>query len=206
MLLFNQMEGLVRPCSKDKKFLKSSVIFEHIWYNTLNVSITLTSFVFNVSTVFHVVFVYICHRFNRISRMFLKKPTFQEIWNQTSASKCQRVPSKVSTRVSKGYCSVRLRPKKLSRELQMLLQTPPQIHSVAFRQSSTSFQPGLPDPNHQANALSVFVIKKCPRKSKFLHWTNMLPRHPFFYRMKILCLTPPLKRLDVLSVLTNVFS
>ena len=68
----NQLVEIARPFAEDMKFLKPSLTGKFNQYVPFKVSFTLTVIVFIVSTVLHIVFLYIYHRFNLRYRIFPK--------------------------------------------------------------------------------------------------------------------------------------
>ena len=71
----NQLVEIERPFAQDLKLLKPSLTREFNQYVPFKVSFTLTVTVFIVSTVLHLVFMYVYHRFNLRDRIFPKTPT-----------------------------------------------------------------------------------------------------------------------------------
>ena len=69
----NQLVEIARPFAQDMKLLKPSLTREINQYVPFKVSFTLTATVFIVSTVLHLVFMYVYHRFNLKDRIFPKK-------------------------------------------------------------------------------------------------------------------------------------
>ena len=69
----NQLVEIARPFAQDMKLLKPSLTREFNQYVPFNVSFTLTVTVFVVSTVLHLVFMYVYHRFNLKDRIFPKR-------------------------------------------------------------------------------------------------------------------------------------
>ena len=70
---YNQLVEIARPFAQDMKHLKPSLTREFNQYVPFKVSFTLTVIVFIVSTVLHLVFMYVDHRFNLKDRIFPKK-------------------------------------------------------------------------------------------------------------------------------------
>ena len=69
----NQLVEIARPFAQDMKLLKPSLTREFNQYVAFKVSFTLVVIVFIVSTVLHLVFMYVYHRFNPKDRIFPKK-------------------------------------------------------------------------------------------------------------------------------------
>ena len=69
----NHLVEIARPFAQDMKLLKPSLTREFNQYVPFKVSFTLTVIVFIVSTVLHLVFLYVYHRFNLKDRIFPKK-------------------------------------------------------------------------------------------------------------------------------------
>ena len=69
----NQLVEIARPFAQDMKLLKPSLTREFNQYVPFKVSFTLTVTVFVVSTVLHLVVMYVNHRFNLEDRIFPKK-------------------------------------------------------------------------------------------------------------------------------------
>ena len=69
----NQLVEIARPFAQDMKLLKPSLTREFNQYVPFKVSFTLTVIVFIVSTVLHLVFMYVYHHFNLKDRIFPKK-------------------------------------------------------------------------------------------------------------------------------------
>ena len=69
----NQLVEIARPFAQDMKLLKPSLTREFNHYVPFEVSFTLTVTVFIVSTLLHLVFMYVYHRFNLKDRIFPKK-------------------------------------------------------------------------------------------------------------------------------------
>ena len=80
----NQLVEIARPFALDMKLLKPSLTREFNQYVPFKVSFTLTVIFLIVSTVLHLVFMYVYHRFNLKDRIFPKKN--QEECNQTGTS------------------------------------------------------------------------------------------------------------------------
>ena len=68
----NQLVKIARPFAKDMKLLKPSLTREFNQYVPFKVSFTLTVTVFVLSSVLHLVFMYVYHRFNLKDRIFPK--------------------------------------------------------------------------------------------------------------------------------------
>ena len=68
----NQLLEIARPFAHDMKLLKPSLTREFNHYVPFKVSFTLTVTVFTDSTVLHLVFMYVYHRFNIKDRIFSK--------------------------------------------------------------------------------------------------------------------------------------
>ena len=68
----NQLVEIARPFAQDMKLLKTSLTREFNQYVHFKVSFTFKVFVFIVSTVLHLVFMYVYHRFNLKYRIFPK--------------------------------------------------------------------------------------------------------------------------------------
>ena len=75
VLEVNQLVELARPFAQDMKLLKPSLTREFNQYVPFKLSFTLTVIVFIVSTVLHLVFMYVYHRFNLRDRIFPKPST-----------------------------------------------------------------------------------------------------------------------------------
>ena len=71
----NQLAEIARLFAEDMKLLKPSLARKFNQYLPFKVSFTLTVIVFIVSTVLHIVFLYIYHRFNLRDRIFPKSST-----------------------------------------------------------------------------------------------------------------------------------
>ena len=71
----NQLVEIARPFAQDMKLLKLSLTREVNQYVPFKVSFTLTVIVFIVSSVLHIVFLYIYHRFNLRDGIFPKTST-----------------------------------------------------------------------------------------------------------------------------------
>ena len=71
----NQLVELARPFAQDMKLLKPSLTREFNQYVPFKVSFTLTVIVFIVSTVLHLVFMLVFHRYNPRGRIFPKSST-----------------------------------------------------------------------------------------------------------------------------------
>ena len=69
----NQLLEIARLFAQDMKLLKPSLTRQFNQYVPFKVSFTLTVIVFIVSTVLHLVFMYVYHRFNLKNRIFPKK-------------------------------------------------------------------------------------------------------------------------------------
>ena len=69
----NQLVEKARPFAQDMKLLKPFLTREFNQYVPFKVSFTLTVTVFIISTVLHLVFMYVYHRFNLKDRIFPKK-------------------------------------------------------------------------------------------------------------------------------------
>ena len=69
----NQLVEIARPFAQDMNILKPSLTREFNQYVPLKVSFALTVTVFIVSTVLHLVFMYVYHHFNLEDRIFPKK-------------------------------------------------------------------------------------------------------------------------------------
>ena len=68
----NQLVEIARPFAQDMKLLKPSLTREFNQYVPFKVSFTLTVTVFIISTVPHLVFIYVYHHFNLKDRIFPK--------------------------------------------------------------------------------------------------------------------------------------
>ena len=69
----NQLVDIARPLADDMKLLKPSLTSEFNQYVPFKVSFTLTVTVFIVSTVLHLLFMYIYHKYHLADRLFPKK-------------------------------------------------------------------------------------------------------------------------------------
>ena len=69
----NQLVEIARPFAQDMKHLKPSLTREYNQYVPFKVSFTLTVTVFIISSVLHLAFMYVYHRFNLKDRIFPKK-------------------------------------------------------------------------------------------------------------------------------------
>ena len=73
----NQLVEIARPFAQDMKLLKPSLTREYNQYVLFKVSFNLTVIVFIVSTVLHLVFMYVYQRFNVRCRIFPKPSTIK---------------------------------------------------------------------------------------------------------------------------------
>ena len=69
----NQLVAIARPLASDMKLLKPSLTRECNQHVPFKVSFTLTCIVFVVSTVLHLLFMYIYHKYHLADRLFSKK-------------------------------------------------------------------------------------------------------------------------------------
>ena len=81
----NQIVELARPFAQEMKLLKPSLTRELNQYVPFKVSFTLTVTVFIFSTVLHLVFMFVYHRFNP-KRSYLSEKDIKEECNQTGTS------------------------------------------------------------------------------------------------------------------------
>ena len=70
----NQLVEIARPFAENMKLLKPSLTREFNQYVPFKISLTLTVTVFIISTVLHIAFMYLYHRFNLKDRLFPKIP------------------------------------------------------------------------------------------------------------------------------------
>ena len=103
----NQLVEIARPFAQDMKLLKPSLTREFNQYVPFEVSFTLTVTVFIISTVLHLVFMYVYHRFNVKDRIFPKTTV-----KKNAIKPVLHVPHECSPAVSE----------KLSKRYQLLLQ------------------------------------------------------------------------------------
>ena len=98
----NQLLEIARPLAQDKKPLKPSLTQEFNQYVHFKVPFIMTVIVFIVSTVRHLVFIYVYHRYNLGNRIFPKSST-----KENPIKPVLHVPNEcwptVSTKLSKGY-------------------------------------------------------------------------------------------------------
>ena len=71
----NQLIEIARPFASDMKLLKPALTREFNQYVPFKISFALTATVFIVSTVLHLLFMYVYHRFNLAAKLF---PSFQD--------------------------------------------------------------------------------------------------------------------------------
>ena len=86
----NQLVDIARPLASDMKLLKPSLTREFNQYVPFKVSFTLTCIVFVVSTVLHLLFIYIYHKYHLADRLFSKKLMNKKI----KLKPCFEIPEK----------------------------------------------------------------------------------------------------------------
>ena len=128
----NQLVELARPFAQNMKLLKPSLTREFNQYVPFKVSFTLTVPVFIVSTLLHLVFMYVYHRFNLKDRIFPKKTA-----KKNAIKPVLHVPHECSPAV----------PEKLSKRYHLL---PPNEKTAEI----------LPLPPPQKKRLSLSFINK----------------------------------------------
>ena len=130
---------IARPFAQDMKLLKPSLTREFNQYVPFKVSFTLTVIVFKVSTVLHLVFKYVYHRFNIKDRIFPKKTA-----KKNAIKPVLHVPHECSPAVfeklSKRYHFLPLNEKNAE-----ILPLPPKKIVTEFRQQAASSSFAAPE-------------------------------------------------------------
>ena len=80
----NQLIEIARPFASDMKLLKPALTREFNHYVPFKISFALTATVFIVSTVLHLLFMYVYHRFNLAAKLF---PSFKDHQKRKSPAK-----------------------------------------------------------------------------------------------------------------------
>ena len=136
----NQLVEIARPFAQDMKLLKPSLTREFNQYVPFKVSLTLTVTVFIISTVLHLVFMYVYYRFNLEDLIFPKKTV-----KKNAIKPILHVPHECSPAVFK----------KLSKRYHLLLQDekiaeilplPPNKIIPEFHQQAASTSFAAPEP------------------------------------------------------------
>ena len=137
----NQLVEIARPFAQDMKLLKPSLTREFNQYVPFKASFTLIVTVFIVSTLLHLVFMYVYHRFNLKDRIFPKKTA-----KKNAIKPVLHVPHECSPAVSE----------KLSKRYHLLLQNekiadilpfPPKKKIIPeFHQQAASTSFAAPEP------------------------------------------------------------
>ena len=131
---------IARPFAQDMKLLKPSLTREFNQYVPFKVSFTLTVTVFIISTVLHLVFLYVYHRFNLKDRIFPKNTV-----KKNAIKPILHVPHECSPAVFE----------KLSKRYHLLLQKektaeilplPPKKIIPEFHQQAASTSFAAPEP------------------------------------------------------------
>ena len=153
----NQLVEIARPFAQDMKLLKPSLTREFNQYVPFKVSFTLTVTVFIVSTVLHLVFMYVYHRFNLEDRIFPKKTA-----KKNAIKPVLHVPHECSPafseKLSKRYHL--LPPNEKTAEI---LPLPPKKIIPEFHQQAASFSFPAPEPAY-VNDDRFFKKKQSPNR------------------------------------------
>ena len=136
----NQLVEIARPFAQDMKLLKSSLTREFNKYVPFNVSFTLTVIVFIVSTVLHLLFMYVYHRFNLKDRIFPKKTAKKNAIKPVLHVPLECSPAG-SEKLSKRYHL--LPPNEKTAEI---LPLPPKKIIPEFHQQAASTSFAAPEP------------------------------------------------------------
>ena len=136
----NQLVEIARPFAQDMKLLKPSLTREFNQYVPFKVSFTLTVTVFIVSTVLHLVFMYVYHRFNLKDRIFPKKTVKKNAIKPVLHLPHECSPA-VSEKLSKLY-HLLLQKEKTAE----ILPLPPKKIIPEFHQQAASSSFSAPEP------------------------------------------------------------
>ena len=130
---FNQLVEIARPFAQDMKLPKPSLTREFNQYVHFKVYFTLTVIVFIVSTVLHLVFMYVHHRFNLRDEIFPKTHTKGNAIRPVLQVQ-KECPLNLSEKLSKRYYPISHNANESS-------ETPPKVPQktpLAFRPYSSS--------------------------------------------------------------------
>ena len=136
----NQLVEIARPFAQDMKLLKPSLTREFNQYVPLKVSFTLTVTVFIISTVLHLVFMYVYHRFNLKDRIFPKKTA-----KKNAIKPVLHVPHECSPAVFEKL-SKRYHLLPLNEKTAEILPLPPKKIIPEFHQQAASSSFAAPEP------------------------------------------------------------
>ena len=136
----NQLVEIARPFAQDMKLSKPSLTREFNQYVPFKVSFTLTVIVFIVSTVLHLVFMYVYHRFNLKDRIFPKKTAKKNAIKPVLQVPHDCSPA-VSEKLSKPYHLLPLNEKTAE-----ILTLPPKKIIPEFHQQAASSLFAAPEP------------------------------------------------------------
>ena len=167
----NQLVKIARPFAKDMKLLKPSLTREFNQYVPFKVSFTLTVTVFVLSSVLHLVFMYVYHRFNLKDRIFPKNTA-----NKNAIKPVLHVPHECSPAVfeklSKRYHFLPTNGKNAE-----ILNLPPKkiIHELHQQATSSSF--AAPEPAY-INDDRFFKKKTEPQTGWALYHSRAKRRNP----------------------------
>ena len=136
----NQLVEIARPFAQDMKLLKPSLTREFNQYVPFKVSFTLTVTVFIFSTVLHLVFMYVYHRFNLKDRIFPKKTVKKNAIKPVLHVPHESSPA-VFEKLSKRYHFLPLNEKTAE-----ILPLPPKTIIPEFHQQAASSSFAAPEP------------------------------------------------------------
>ena len=160
----NQLVEIARPFAQDMKLLKPSLTREFNQYVPFKVSFTLTVTVFIFSTVLHLVFMYVYHRFNLKVRIFPKKTV-----KKNAVKPVLHVPHEcspaVSEKLSKSYHLLPSNGKTAE-----ILPLPPKKIIPEFHQQAASPSFAAPEPAY-INDDRFFKKKTEPQQEG--HYTTL---------------------------------
>ena len=153
---------IARPFAHDMKLLKPSLTREFIQYVPFKVSFTLTVIVFIVSTVLHLVFMYVYHRFILQIESFqnhpLKKNDIKPVLQVTN-----ECPPALSTKLSKHYFLISPIAKNSSEETREILTLDPNQQAASSSSSAASEPP-------YGNNSKYTMTKTAPPKENIYMW------------------------------------
>ena len=153
----NQLVEIARPFAQDMKLLKPSLTREFNQYVPFTVSFTLTVTVFIISTVLHLVFMYVYHRFNLKDRIFPKKTAKKNAIKPVLHAPHECSPA-VFEKLSKRYHFLPLNEKTAE-----ILPLPPKKIIPEFHQQAAPSSFAAPEPTY-INDDRSFKKKQSPNR------------------------------------------
>ena len=157
----NQLVEIARPFALDMKLLKPSLTREFNQYIPFKVSFTLTAIVFIVSTVLHLVFMYVYYRFDLKDRIFPRKTAKKNAIKPVLHVPHACLPA-VCEKLSKRYHFLPLNEKTAE-----ILPLPPKKIIPEFHQQAASSSFAAPEPAYIND--DRFFKKKTPPTGRALY-------------------------------------